>query len=105
MISSETEALILRYYHAERWKVGTIARQLGIHYSVVVRVLAKDGQTPVTGAPRARMIDPYLPFVRDTLTQFPALSAARLYHMVKARGFTGGERHFRDTVKAYRPAR
>ena len=105
MISSETEALILRYYHAEHWKVGTIARQLGIHYGVVVRVLAKDGQAPATGASRARLIDPYLSFVRETLAQFPALPAARLYHMVKARGFTGGERHFRDTVKAYRPAR
>jgi transposase len=105
MISSETEALILRYYHAEHWKVGTIARQLGVHHSVVVRVLAKDGQAPAIGVPRARLIDPYLPFVRETLAQFPALSAARLYHMVKARGFTGGERHFRDLVRGYRPAR
>lgn len=31
--------MILRYFHAEHWKVGTIARQLHIHHSVVRRVL------------------------------------------------------------------
>jgi transposase len=105
MISPETEALILRYYHAEHWKVGTIARQLGIHHSAVRRVLIKDGCVPVTGKPRRRLIDAYIPFVRETLARFPNLSAARLYQMVKARGFTGGERHFRAIVKPYRPAR
>lgn len=105
MIASETEALILRYFHAEHWKVGTIARQLGVHHSVVVRVPAKDGQAKASGVPRVRLIDPYLPFVRETLARFPALSAARLYCMVKARGFAGSERHFRDLVRGYRPAR
>ena len=27
-ISAELEATILRYYHVEKWRVGTIARQL-----------------------------------------------------------------------------
>ncbi|HVK54881.1 MAG TPA: IS21 family transposase [Burkholderiales bacterium] len=105
MISPETEALILRYHHAERWKAGTIASQLGVHHSVVARVLAKAGQAPVAPGPRARLIDPYVPFLRDTLARFPNLTAARLYQMAKARGFVGGARHFRHVVRAYRPAR
>jgi len=29
-IPPELEAKILRYYHAEKWRVGTIAAQLGV---------------------------------------------------------------------------
>ena len=38
MISREIEAEILRLYHAEGWRVGTLARQLHVHRSVVRRV-------------------------------------------------------------------
>ena len=63
-IPPELEARILRYYHAEKWRVGTIAAQLGVHHSTVSRVLAQAG-LPRIGAPqRASAIDPYLPFIR-----------------------------------------
>jgi len=39
----DIEAQILRFYHAEKWTIGTIARQLHIHHSVVRRVLAQTG--------------------------------------------------------------
>lgn len=39
-IKKETEAKILRYHFVEKWRVGTIATQLGIHHSVVDRVLS-----------------------------------------------------------------
>ena len=38
-ISTELEANILRYYHVEKWRIGTIATQLNVHHSVVTRVL------------------------------------------------------------------
>ena len=48
-ISPEQEAQILRTFHAERWRVGTIARQLGLHHSTVTRVLAQTGlPSPIT---------------------------------------------------------
>ena len=50
VISPDREAEILRYYHVERWRAGTIARQLGIHHNVVSRVLAQAG-LPRLGAP------------------------------------------------------
>ena len=43
MISKEREAEILRLYHAESWRVNTIARQLGVHHTTVQRVLVQAG--------------------------------------------------------------
>jgi hypothetical protein len=42
-IPPELEAQILRYYHVEKWRIGTIARQLHVHYGTVMRVLAQAG--------------------------------------------------------------
>ena len=39
-IPPELEARILRYYHVEKWRVGTLSAQLGVHHSTVSRVLA-----------------------------------------------------------------
>src|SRR5271165_1671046 len=43
VISAELHAQILRYYHVEKWRAGTIARQIGVHRDVVARVLAQSG--------------------------------------------------------------
>ena len=32
-IPPDLEAQILRYYHVEKWRVGTIARQLHVHHA------------------------------------------------------------------------
>ena len=105
MISSETEAMILRYFHAEHWKVGTIARQLHIHHSVVRRVLGLRDDGMASRPLRAQMIDPYLPFVLKTLEEYPTLRATRLYEMVRKRGFVGSQSHFRRVIRRHRPAR
>ncbi len=102
-ISPETEAQILRYYHAERWRIGTIATQLCVHHGTVLRVLTQAG-LPRLGVPRrASRLDPYLPFLRETLEQFPTLTASRLYAMVKERGYPGRPDHFRHLVALHRP--
>jgi hypothetical protein len=49
----DIEAQILRYYHVEKWRVGTIAGQLRVHHSVVTRVLAQAG-LPRIGHRRGR---------------------------------------------------
>ena len=43
MISPERQAQVLRLYHAERWRIGTIATQLNLHRDTVARVLALAG--------------------------------------------------------------
>jgi len=103
MIPKEREAEIVRLYHAEKWKIGTIAAQLGIHHGTVRRALARAGVGVVARASRASMADPYLPLIVETLEQYPKLPASRLYAMVRARGYPGGPDHFRRVVARHRP--
>lgn len=102
-IAPELEAKILRYFHVERWRVGTIARQLGVHHETVDRVLSQAGLPKAARAHRPSRLDPFLPFIAETLRQFPTLTAARLYAMVRERGYTGGPDHFRHALVHHRP--
>ena len=103
VIAPDIEAQILRYHHAEKWRVGTIARQLHVHHSVVRRVLAQAGLPRIGPPPRPSQIDAYLPFIRQTLETFPTLTASRLYAMARERGYRGSPDHFRHLIACHRP--
>ena len=102
-IPPELEAQILRYYHAERWRIGTIATQLSVHHGTVSRVLAQAGLPRLEPVRRPSQIDTYLPFIHETLEKFPTLTASRLYGMVQGRGYTGRPDHFRHLIAEHRP--
>lgn len=102
-ISKEIEAQILRYYHAEQWRIGTIARQLDIHTDVVHRVLAQTGIPRARRAPQPSIVDAYIPWIEDCLQRYPKLPASRLYEMARERGYPGGPDHFRHLIAQYRP--
>ena len=102
-LTPEIEAQILRYYHAERWRIGTIASQLHIHRDSVARVLTQAGLPALGPIRRPSALDPYLPFILETLEQFPRLRASRLYGMVKTRGYPGRPDHFRHLIARHRP--
>jgi transposase len=102
-ISKEKEAQILRYHHVEKWPVGTISKQLGIHHDAVNRVLTQSGIPKAMRNQQASIIDDYLPFIHKTLEQYPLLCASRLYGMVKERGYPGGPDHFRHLIAEHRP--
>jgi transposase len=102
-IPPDIEAQILRYYHAERWRVGTIAKQLRVHRETVARVLAQAGLPHIERSIRPSKIDPYLPFIHETLTKFPTLRASRLLVMVQERGYRGGPSQFRHIIACHRP--
>ncbi len=68
-IPATLEAQILRYFHVEKWRVGTIARQLGVHHATVDRVLSQAGLPKAERPHRPSQLDPYLPFVLKTLAQ------------------------------------
>ena len=104
MITPEQHAEIRRLYYGEHWKVGTIAAALGVHHETVRAALVNDTQGMRRGACRATQLDPYLPFVRDTLAQYPRLRATRLFEMVKGRGYTGSVVQLRRAVRLIRPA-
>ena len=104
-LSVTVQAEIVRLYHAEHWRIGTIAVQLGVHHSSVRRVLCAAGIALPDISPRRSALDPYVAFITETLERYPTLSAARLYEMVSERGFTGSPHHFRHRVARYRPRR
>jgi transposase len=101
----DIEAQILRYYHAEKWTIGTIATQLHVHHSVVQRVLTQAGLPGIGTSSRPSQIDVYLPFIRETLEKFPTLTASRLFAMVRERGYRGRPDHFRHLIALHRPRR
>ena len=105
-IDDELKAQILRYHFVEHWRVGTIAAQLGVHHSTVERVLGEAGIGREGRRPRRpSKLDPYMEFITETLERFPTLTAARLFDMVKVRGYTGAPDHFRHRIAQLRPHR
>jgi transposase len=69
-------------------------------------VLAQAGLPAVPGVlHRPSAIEPYLRFIGQTLKQFPSLTAARLYAMVRERGYGGRPDHFRHLIARHRPRR
>ena len=105
MIPPELEATILRLSEVEKWRVGTIAHQLSIHHDVVERVLAQAGLLEGPRQHRPSVIDPYVPFIKETLVAYPDICASRIYQMVRERGYAGGPDHFRHMVAVLRPPR
>jgi transposase len=103
MISREREAQILRYYHVEKWRLNTIAVQLGIHHTTVQRVLAQAGLPRPGPQARPSAVDPYVPLIVETLRRFPRLTASRLFVMACERGFAGSASQFRHRVALVRP--
>jgi transposase len=104
MISPELAARIRRLHFAEHWKVGTICSELGVHHDTVRRALTLE-RVSGTGVKSVRptLLDPYKDFIQATLEAHPRLTAMRLFHMVKARGYVGGPLQVRRYVRTVRP--
>jgi transposase len=102
MISPETRVQIRRYFYAEHWKIGTIAQNLNVHPDTVRRAIEVERFQRAEPL-RPSIVDPYLPFVRETLEQYPRLRATRLYQMVRDRGYSGSVEQLRRVVARLRP--
>ena len=103
MITSEQRAHIRRLFYAEHFKVGTIAANLGLHHDTVKRAIEVD-RFVSNGRVIPSRLDPYLPFITETLATFPRLRATRLHEMLAARGYTGSVVQVRRVVSRLRPA-
>ena len=99
----QVEAEIRRLFHAEHWKVGTIAAQLGVHEDVVRRVLGLLTPRPERPHRPPLLIAPYVDVINETLSKYPRLRSTRLLDMLKDRGFLGSERSLRRFVMKVRP--
>jgi transposase len=102
MINPETRAQIRRYFYAEHWKIGTIARELSVHPDGV-RNAIESNRFNVSQPMRASITDPYMAFVRQILDQHPRLRATRIHQMIRERGYTGSVIQLRRAVAQLRP--
>jgi transposase-like protein len=78
VISQEQEVRITAL-SKEGWKVGSIARELGVHHDTVRRCL--DGQKQgeaASGSQRSTLLEPWLPLIDTTLKNYPNVRATRL---------------------------
>jgi transposase len=102
MISPETRVQIRRYFYAEHWKIGTIARELNVHPDAVRNAVETD-RFHRTQPMLPCITDPYMEFVRQTLDRHPRLRATRIHQMIRERGYTGSVIQLRRAVARLRP--
>lgn len=104
-VAPQETATILRLDHVEHWPVGKIASQLHRHHDTVERVLAHGGRPVTKQITRARLVAPFLPFIKETLEKYPRLRASRLWAMLVTRRYTGSKSGFGAILSRLRPRR
>lgn len=102
MISDAQRAEIRRLFYAEHWRIGTIATHLGLH-AETVRAALETARFNRRTLVRPSQLDPYVPFLRAALEEYPKLRATRLHEMITARGYTGSVTQTRRLVRRLRP--
>ena len=101
--SPELESQILRFSQGEKLRVNTIAHRLGVHHTVVRRVLAQASLLTLEPRSRPSEIGTYLPVIRQTLENFPTLTASRIYRKMVDCGYNGSPHYLRHIVACLRP--
>lgn len=103
MISPELRADIRRKFFGEHWKVGTIATTLGVHHTTVQHAIEVTRFANTRHGVRISTLDPFKPFITQTLELYPRLTATRLHEMIRGRGYDGGIHIVRRYVRDVRP--
>ncbi|MDO9020954.1 MAG: IS21 family transposase [Deltaproteobacteria bacterium] len=102
MIPAETRTRVRALFFGEHWKVGTIAAELGLHRDTVARAIDTERMINAhTHLCRSRL-DPFKPFVAETLEAHPRLRATRLLEMLRGRGYEGSVGILRAHVRSVR---
>ncbi len=106
MVNSGGLMLILDLHH-QGLSVSAIARQTGQDRKTVRKYIRQGLIIPVYSSrpARATVLDGYLDFVRERVTQLPGLSVSRLFHEIRALGYSGGYSTLKNRVRQIRPRR
>ena len=77
------EVVMILDLHRQGLSISAIARDLGLDRKTVRRCIARGLEPPVYGPrqPRARLIDPFLPYLRERAAAYPGLTGLPLYHV------------------------
>ena len=73
-VTPELRDQMLRLYLADQWRIGIIARQLHLHRDSVRHVLVVSSVLCTNAAMPPRLMDPFMPFIQETLAKFPTLA-------------------------------
>ena len=107
------QRVLLRHYLERGLSKAEVARELGVSRRTVYQWI-ETGQldrelddAPVRYTPRppvARKIDPFRGIIGARLSEFPRLTAARLFAEIRAAGYAGGYTQLKEYVREVRPA-
>jgi len=91
--------------HRQGLTVSAIARELGIDRKTVRKCIARGLEPPVYGPrkPRQRVIDPFVPYLRERVMAYPSLTGRRLWRELRERGYRGGYTAVTDQLRQLRP--
>jgi transposase len=99
------ELMMILDLHRQGLPISAIARQLGIDRKTVRRYILRGLEPPAYGPrpPRHRSTDPFLPYLRERLSNVPGLTAVRLFRELRERGYSGGYTAVKRAVRGIRP--
>jgi transposase len=106
------QRVLLRHYLERGLTKAEAARELGISRRTVYHWIATGqrdrdlDEAPVRYTPRAavaRKIDPFRGIIDARLSEFPKLTATRLFDEVCAAGYVGGYTQLKEYVRQVRP--
>jgi transposase len=106
------QRVLLRHYLERGLTKAEAARELGVsrrtvYHWIATGQLERDlDEAPVRYTPRpavVRRIDPFRGMIDARLTEFPKLTATRLFDEVRAAGYAGGYTQLKEYVRQVRP--
>lgn len=103
-VDHQTKKRILFEFCTNRKNRKAIASELSLDEETIGNIVSQyqAAESGVT-VRRARMIDPFIPYITDKYRDFPNLAASVLWRECTERGYTGGQDHFRALVSSLKP--
>jgi transposase len=91
--------------HRQGLSVSAIARQLDLDRKTVRKYIERGLEPPAYGPrlPRARLVTPFEPYLRQRIVDFPELTGSRLLREIKELGYGGGYTTVKDFLRTVRP--
>jgi transposase len=91
--------------HRQGLSVSAIARQLDLDRKTVRKYIERGLEPPAYGPrkPRATVVGPFEPYLRERIAAFPELTGSRLLREIKELGYRGGYTAVKDVLRTFRP--
>jgi transposase len=103
LAEDETVAEVMRLHYTDGLGVRAISRRLEIARNTVRRILGRRKRKSPSECVRPSQLDPYMPTIRQWVTDTPELRATTVLERLRGLGFTGGITIVRDRVRQLRP--